>query len=115
MPHVVFDQKIDLKRLSEKFVNIFKNDDKIIKIENIFVDKEARTALLPAVVIDSKNQNFFIEISTSENKSTIRLHPKTDPEKTPGVKIAMGLLANQIQNLFEVKITKTNIQDFIPN
>ena len=115
MPHVVFDQKIDLKRLSEKFVNIFKNDDKIIKIENIFVDKEARTALLPAVVIDSKNQNFFIEISTSENKSTIRLHPKTDPEKTPGVKTAMGLLAKQIQNLFEAKITKTNIQDFIPN
>ena len=115
MPHVVFDQKIDLEKLSEKFTNIFKNDDKIIKIENIFVDKEARTALLPAVVIEGKNQNFFIEISTSENKSTIRLHPKTDPEKTPGVKTAMGLLAKQIQNLFEVKITKTNIQDFIPN
>ena len=115
MPHVVFDQRIDLRKLSEEFVKIFKNEGKIIKIENIFVDKQGRTALLPTVVIDEMNQNFFIEISTSENKSTIRLHPRTDPEKTSGVKTAMGLLAKQIQKLFEVKITKTNIQDFIPN
>lgn len=115
MPHVVFDQRIDLRKLSEKFIKIFKNEGKIIKIENIFVDKEARSALLPTVVIDEMNQNFFIEISTSENKSTIRLHQRTDPEKTPGVKTAMGLLAKQIQNLFGAKITKTNIQDFIPN
>ncbi len=114
MPHIVFDKKIDLKKLSDSFSKIVQNDGIIIKVENIFVDKDNRTALLPAVVIENKNQNFFIEISTSENKSTIRLFPKTDPEKTPGVKKAMGLLAKQIQSIFDVQITKTNIQNFIP-
>ncbi len=114
MPHVVFDKKIDLKKLSEEFTKVFQKEPNIIKIENIFVDKDNRTALLPTVVIENDNQNFFIEISTTDSKSTIRLHPRTDPEKTPGVKTAMGLVANQIQSIFDVSITKTNIQDFIP-
>ena len=114
MPHIVFDKKIDLKKLSEEFTKIFQKDSKIIKIENIFVDKDNQTALLPTVVIEKKCQNFFIEISTTDNKSTIRLLPKTDPEKTPGVKTGIGLLAKLIQSIFDVQITKTNIRDFIP-
>jgi len=78
------------------------------------MEHTVRHVLPHAEMIRNKNQNFFIEISTSENKSTIRLFPKTDPEKTPGVKQAMGLLAKMIQSIFDVQIIKTNIQDFIP-
>ena len=115
MPHIVLNKKIDLERFSKKFQNIFQKEPCLIKIQNIFLDREKRCALVPTVVIDKINQQFLIEISSREEKTTIRLYPGTDPEKTDGVKSAMGILAKKIQETFsEAIITKTNIRDFIP-
>lgn len=114
MPHVVFDVSIDLMKLREEFQKVFLKNPSIIKIEDIFVDKNSTTALLPAVVIEEKNQNFFIQVLTNANKTTVRLFPKTDPEKTPGVKKSLGLVAKMIQEIFgNPNISKTNIAEFI--
>ena len=114
MPHAVLDQKIDLDKLSDSFEKIFVKESFLIKIENIFVDKFKRIALVPTVVVDEKNQQFLIEVSTREGKTTVRLYPGTDPEKTRGVKTAMGLVVQKIQELFtEAKVTKTNIDEFL--
>ena len=91
MPHVVFDKMIDLSMFSEKFREIFQKEPMLIKVENIFTDRHKRLALLPAVVIDSQNQNFLIEINVKEEKTTVRLYPKTDPEKTEGVLAALSI------------------------
>ena len=58
MPHIVFDKMIDLSIFSEKFKEIFQKEPILIKVENMFTDRHKRLALLPAVVIDSKNKNF---------------------------------------------------------
>ncbi len=114
MPHVVFNTQIDLIKLQKEFEEIFLKDSSIIKIEDIFVDKNSTTALLPTVVIEEKNQNFFIQILTNPSKTTVRLFPKTDPEKTPGVKTSLGLVAKMIQRIFgNPDISKTNISEFI--
>ena len=114
MPHAVLDKPVDLVRFAEKFVPIFKKDNYLIKIENIFVDMHKRTALLPTVVIDSEKQNFFVEILSGGEKTTVRLFPLTDPKKTYGVKSALGLVAASLlkQNQ-DLVITKTNIREFI--
>ena len=111
MPHVVFDKMIDLSMFSEKFKEIFQKEPMLIKVENIFTDRNKRLALLPAVVIDSQNQNFLIEINVKEEKTTIRLYPKTDPEKTEGVLMALSMLGKLILDIFpDAHVTKTNIE-----
>jgi hypothetical protein len=115
MPHIVLNKKINLEEFSNKFQNIFQKDLFLIKIDNIFLDREKRCALVPAVVIDEKNQQFLIEIISREGKTTVRLYPGTDPEKTEGVKTSMGLVVQKIQEIFTgSSITKTNIGNYIP-
>lgn len=114
MPHAVLDQKIDLQKFSNKFEEIIIHKPCLIKISNIFVDRYNRSALIPTTVIEEKNQNFFIEVNSREGKTTVRLFPGTDPEKTDGVRTAMGLVVNKIQESFaNAKVTKTNIQEFL--
>lgn len=110
MPHIVFDKKIDLVEFSKKFKPIFIKKEFLIKISTIFVDKDSLSALLPTVIISKLHQEFFIEISTSKLKTTIRLLPISNPKKTNEVKESMMLVARQIlDNYNNFKITKTNI------
>ena len=111
MPHIVFDQMIDLSVFSEKFKEIFQKEPILIKVENMFTDRYKRLVLLPAVVIDSQNQNFLIEINVKEEKTTVRLYPKTDPEKTKGVLTALSMVGKLILDIFpDTRVTKTNIE-----
>ena len=115
MPHVVFDKRVNLEELFEKFSPIMQKEPFLIKITEMYIDNEKRKMLLPAVVIDEKHQDFLIEISTNEQKTTVRLYPKTDPEKTDGVKSSLGLVASFIDKTIPgLKVSKTNISDFIP-
>ncbi len=114
MPHAVLDKQTDLEDFAKKFQPIIHKQNCLIKIENIFVDKHRRNALLPTVVIDEEKQNFFVEILSNTEKTTVRLFPLTDPKKTLGVKSALGLVASSLLNHNEnSKITKTNIREFI--
>ena len=114
MPHIVFNEKIDLTDFSKKFAQIFRKEPILIKVTNIFVDKAKLIALLPTVVISDQQQQFLIEISTRKSKTTIRLYPNTDPQKTDGVKLSMALLADQMIKCYpSFKITKTNLLDYL--
>ena len=114
MPHVVFDKEIDLESFSQDFKETMIKEPFLIKLLDVYTDREKRTALVPTVVIDKLHQQFLIEISTRKNKTTIRLFPGTDPEKTDGVKMSLGLTAKIIQEMNpNLKITKTNIDEFL--
>ncbi len=115
LPHVVFDKRINLENFSNQFCIVFQKQPFLIKLMDVFLDKEKRTALIPTVVIDKKHQQFLIDLSTRKEKTKVRLYPATDPEKTIGVKTALGLVANNLLESFpNLKITRTNIIDFIP-
>ena len=114
MPHVVFDKEINLESFSKEFKETILKKPFLIKLLDVYTDKEKRTALVPAVVIDKLHQQFLIEISTRKDKTTIRLFPGTDPEKTDSVKISLGLTAKIIQEMNpNLKITRTNIHGFL--
>ena len=114
MPHVVFDKEIDLESFSVEFKDTMIKEPFLIKLLDVYTNKEKRVALVPAVVIDKLHQQFLIEISTRKDKTTIRLFPGTDPEKTDGVKMSLGLTAKIIQEINpNHKITKTNIDAFL--
>jgi hypothetical protein len=114
MPHVVFDKEIDLESFSVEFKETMIKEPFLIKLLDVYTNKEKRVALVPAVVIDKLHQQFLIEISTRKDKTTIRLFPGTDPEKTDGVRMSLGLTAKIIQEINpNHKITKTNIDAFL--
>ncbi len=114
MPHVVFDKRLNLENFSKQFKTAILKDPYLIKLMDVFLDREKRTALIPTVVIDKIHQQFLIELSTRKDKTTVRLYPGTDPEKTNGVKMALGLIAKVIQeNNPDYVITKTNIDEFL--
>ena len=86
----------------------------IIKINDFFLSQNKNSALVPMIVIDEKNQQFLVDVFSKDTKTTIRLYPGTDPEKTNGVKIAMGYLAKMMRQTFpNCVISKTNIAEFI--
>ena len=63
---------------------------------------------------NNNNQSFFVELSQKKESLTVRLLPRTDPEKTPGVKMIMAMIAKQIKDLNpNVSYGKTNLQDFL--
>ena len=114
MPHVVFDKEIDLESFSQEFKEMMIKEPFLIKLLDVYTNKERRVALVPALVIDKLHQQFLIEISTRKNKTTIKLFQGTDPEKTEGVKMSLGLTAKIIQEVNpNLKITRTNIDGFL--
>lgn len=114
MPHVVLNKKIDLTDLQRNFQLIMQKEP-LIKLHDIFINKDSFVGLVPTVVIDEKHQEYFIEVLTRDEKTTIRLYPQTDPEKTDAVKKSLGLLAEAIMKLYpELEISKTNIDEFLP-
>jgi hypothetical protein len=99
---------------------LFKDQKKsniIVRIEKYFINQPGDIILAKAVAVDDqKPQSFYIMVMNKEDKTTIRLDPITDPEKTDGVKIALALMAKRIQEMEEAHnlyVSKTNIQEFI--
>jgi hypothetical protein len=114
LPHIVFGEKINLEKIFENFQPILEKSDKLIKIESIFLNSKKNNALIQTLVIDKLHQEFFIEVISSDVKTTIRLLPLTDPVKTDLVKTAMVLIAQLILKEFpELKITKTNLHEYL--
>lgn len=114
LPHVVFSRKIDLLDLSKNFTGLFQKNPVLIKISALFVQNNGLSALIPTLVIDNIHREFLIEISTTKLKTTIRLYPMTDPDKTDGVKSSLALLTKYLLDVYpDLKITKSNIFDYI--
>jgi hypothetical protein len=119
MPHIVLSGSILLSNAFEHMEKILFKDQKsniIVRIENYFINQPGNTILAKTVAVDEKPQSFYIMVMNREDKTTIRLDPQTDPEKTDGVKIALALMAKRIQEIekaHNLYVSKTNIQEFI--
>ena len=119
MPHIVLSGSISLSNVFEHMYKILFKDQKsniIVRIENYFINQPGDMILAKAVAVDQKPQSFYIMVMNKEDKTTIRLDPITDPEKTDGVKIALALMAKRIQEIektHNLYVSKTNIQEFI--
>ena len=121
MPHIVLSGSISLSNVFEHMYKILFKDQKsniIVRIEDYFINQRGDMILAKADAVDQKPQSFYIMVTNKnkEDKTTIRLDPTTDPEKTDGVKIALALMAKRIQEIekaHNLYVSKTNIQEFI--
>lgn len=119
MPHIVLSGSISLSNVFEHMYKILFREQKsniIVRIEKYFINQPGDMILAKAVAVDQKLQSFYIMVMNKEDKTTIRLDPILDPEKTDGVKIALALMAKRIQEIEKARnlyVSKTNIQEFI--
>ncbi|NQV39359.1 MAG: hypothetical protein HQ505_02265 [Nitrosopumilus sp.] len=113
MPHIVLNQLVDLLEFSKSFTPHFQKSP-LIRISSIYVENNGLSALLPIVVIDELHQEFFIQISTSPKKTTIRLLPITDPKKTDSVKRSLSLVYSMMKKFdSSLTITKSNLWEYV--
>lgn len=116
MPHVVIEDASDLVVASQciKFEAV-RNGSEILKILDLYLNRSGRTALVDCVVVEEgRSQAFFVQLSQKDRQITVRLLPATDPEKTPGVKRILGLIAMQIHDCIAgSRFGKTNLLEFL--
>ena len=113
MPHVVLDKKLNLFDFSILFKPLFQKSP-LIKIDKLYVSSDGSNALLSTIVIDDSHHEFFIQLMTHDDRTTIRLLPLTDPEKTDAVKQSLANLAIEIQKFYpEMKVVKSNLWDYL--
>tara|TARA_B110000438_G_scaffold272514_1_gene291252 strand:- start:306 stop:668 length:363 start_codon:yes stop_codon:yes gene_type:complete len=113
MPHIVLNKSLNLFDFSILFKPSFQKSP-LIKIQDMYIDTRGSNALLSTVVIDDSHHEFFIQIITGKDKTTIRLYPITDPKKTDAVKQSLANLCSQILKCYpDMKVIKSNLWDYI--
>ncbi len=111
--HIVVNKQVNLLEFLKLFSPCFQKS-LLIRISNIYVDSNGLSALLSVVVIDELHQNFFIQVSASSKKTTIRLLSLTDPEKTNSVKKSLYLVYLQMKKFgSSLVVTKSNLWEHI--
>jgi len=114
MPHVIFDNGVNLEEFSTRFQNIIQEKPFPIRIDDIFLDKKKKRALIP-VTTDNYNQEFIIEIISMKERSTLRIFAEDSLAKSDFVKSAMGLVTKSILRTFaNIRIFSTDIGNYIP-
>lgn len=113
MPHIVLDRNLNLNDFSNLFKPLFQKSP-LIKIHEMYVESKATNALFSTVVIDDSHHDFFIQVMSNKDRTTIRLLPATDPEKTDAVKQSLAKLCLEIQTHYpEMKVIKSNLWDYL--
>jgi|TARA_B110000438_G_scaffold202885_1_gene194548 hypothetical protein len=113
VPHIVLDKSLNLFDFSILFKPIFQKSP-LIKIQDMYVDTRGTNALLSVVVIDDSHHEFFIQLISNKDKTTIRLYPLTDPVKTDAVKQSLANLCLEIQKCYpDIKIIRSNLWDYL--
>lgn len=112
VPHVIFDNGINLEEFSSRFQNIVQEKPFSIKIDDIFLDKKKKRALIP---VTSDNKEFMIEIISMHNRSTLSIFSDENLKKSDFAKSAMGLITKSILRTFSnIRIFSTDIENYIP-
>jgi len=117
MPHVVIEGPTRVSDYAQHFVPITQREGAdLIKVERFYLHLKGHSALLETLVIEQGvSQKFYVILSDKgNNQLSVHLDPLTDPNKTPGVKKALALIAREIQALHpDNRFVRTNIQEFL--
>ncbi len=115
MPHVVLKGPVSIDDCQAFFEPaVFREGDFLVKTERFYRERGGRAALVETLVVDrGHTQKFFIQLSSREEGLTVRLEPLTDPEKSPGVRRALAVVAHRIRQARGCEYGSTNIEEYL--
>jgi hypothetical protein len=117
MPHVVLEGKLEFRDIFDALLPIsIRDEKKILKTSTKYIDSEENSILVEALAIEGgKKSSFIALLGKREDGLVIRIYPELNIEKTDGIKNILAEIAKQlIQKFPNLKIGKTNLQDFLP-
>jgi len=116
MPHIVIEGMPKL----ETFFNSYAPSSHALpkgslKLQHIFINPENNCILIEALAAEGGPPNcFFVQILQHNKKTTVKIYPGSDPEKTPGVKKLLALVAHQfITNFKGTAYGPTNLKEYL--
>ena len=100
MPHIVLHGPVDLERFfSEYEPTVRQQPGEVLKLLNIFMGRDRQTLLIEALAAGvGPPIRFLVLVTAHASRTTVRIYPGTDPEKTPGVKKLLALVAADLKN-----------------
>ena len=116
MPHIVLEGSVDLKKFYAGYKPASRQTGgEVLKLQNIFINPDSDTVLIEALAVEDGPPNrFFVQAGTRGGKTTVRIYPGTDPEKTPGIKKLMAMVAKDIKDHQPgVTYGATNLKEFL--
>lgn len=116
MPHVVLNGNIDIENVFRELKPLFLKDEHVLlRTEDSYLEREKRAILIESLSIqEDKSINFLTMINKREDGIVVRLYPKSEVEKTEGVKRLLAELAKQLLQTFkELRLGETNLNKYL--
>ncbi len=97
MPHVVLRGDISLADFHAGFEPFAgEHNGVILKVTDAFLHHEGTIVLLEALVVDRRPKGFLVLLDRRGDQTTVRLYPRTDPEKCDGVRRLLAIVAERL-------------------
>ena len=114
MPHVVFEGPLTPEEVFRELeeVQVAEGGGRLVlRTRDRFLNRRGDTVLLEAVVRESgRLQSFYLLISGGDGKLTLRIAPRPDPEKTPGVRRLLAVVAERLLALRPgLRVLRSNV------
>ena len=118
MPHVVLTgttEMVDVFRQLSPIMIRYENT--LLKTSDKYINFNQTSILVESLAIEDGNKiSFLVLLGKRKDGLVIRIYPEFAIEKTNGVKKILATIAQQLLERFsELKIGKTNIQEFLQN
>jgi len=116
LPHVVL---IGKPAISDVFVALkpllIRDERGIIRTMDMYIERNKKAILIESLSVQgNKTISFLAMISGREDGVVVRLYPKTEVEKTDGVKRLLAELAKQLLETFpDFKLGETNLNEHL--
>ena len=115
MPHVVLNGNIGVENVFTALKPLFfRNGTDILRTSESYLEREKNAILVDSLSIQrDKKIGFLLMISGREDGIVIRLYPKSEVEKTEGVKRLIAEIAKQLLQTFpELRRGETNLSEY---
>ncbi len=98
MPHREIKGSVDLAAFVRDFeVQTLREGSAVIKMLVAFLAHDQRSALVECVVVEGHlRQGFFVLLGQRNEVTVGRVHPRSSPEKSPGVKRCIAWVTEQL-------------------
>lgn len=116
MPHIVIEGSLQLESFFKTYAPcVHALPGGALKLMDAFLNQTGSSMLIEAIAAEGGPPNrFFVQILQHDQKTTVKLYPGSDPEKTPGVKKLLALVAHQlIAGFAGTAYGPTNLKDYL--
>jgi hypothetical protein len=117
MPHVVFDQTMEVKKVAALFDSLEWRDEKArYKVTNIWLSFQKEAVLLECILVyDGHDELFFVEIKNKAAGCILKISPLREVERDELIFLFLaGLTRRILQEIPDMSVSRHNLGQYFP-